>query len=43
MENYNLLGEYIIRNALGILPEYSNIAKHRIYVSENDDRCYCDI
>lgn len=42
-DTYNLLGKYIIRNALGILPEFSNITKHRIYISEADDRCYCDI
>lgn len=42
-DTYNLLGKYIIRNALGILPEYSDVDKHRIYVSEIDDRCYCEI
>jgi hypothetical protein len=42
-DTYNLLGKYIIRNALGILPEFSDIDKHKIYVSEIDDRCYCEI
>ncbi len=42
-DTYNLLGKYIIRNALGILPEFNNIEKHKIYVSEKNDRCYCDI
>lgn len=42
-DTYNLLGKYIIRNALGILPEFSDIGKHKIYVSEIDDRCYCEI
>lgn len=40
---YNLMGKYIIRNALGTLPEYKDIAKHEIYVSDRDGRCYCDI
>ena len=40
---YNLMGKYIIRNALGTLPEYKDIAKHEIYVSDRDGRCYCNI
>ena len=42
-DTYNLMGKYIIRNALGTLPEYEDIAKHEIYVNSNDDRCYCNI
>ena len=42
-DTYNLLGKYIIRNALGIMPEYYNIKNHKIYVSQGDERCYCDI
>lgn len=42
-DTYNLLGKYIIRNALGTLPEYSDIAKHEIYICAKDGRCYCNI
>lgn len=40
---YNLMGKYIIRNALGTLPGYEDIGKHEIYVSGKDERCYCNI
>lgn len=33
---YNLMGKYIIRSALGTLPEYEEISKHEIYVSSGD-------
>ena len=42
-DTFNLMGKYIIRNALGTLPEYGDISKHRIYVNDEDERCYCDI
>ncbi len=42
-DTYNLLGKYIIRNAIGILPEYKDVAKYEIYVSDKDGRCYCNI
>lgn len=42
-DTYNLMGKYIIRNALGTLPEYGDISKHEIYVNSEDGRCYCDI
>ena len=42
-DKYNLMGKYIIRNALGILPEYKDIREHKIYVDPSDGRCYCDI
>lgn len=42
-DTYSLMGKYIIRNALGILPEYNNIAEHKIYVNPSDERCYCEI
>lgn len=42
-DTYNVLGKYILRNALGILPEYKEIARHKIYINEADGRCYCDI
>lgn len=42
-DTYNLLEKYIIRNALSILPEYKDIAKYEIYVSDKDNRCYCNI
>lgn len=43
VDTYNLLIKHIIRNALGTLPEFKNIEEHRIYVNEQDNRCYCDI
>lgn len=42
-DTYNLMGKYIIRNVLGTLPEYEDISKHKIYISDKDERCYCDI
>lgn len=42
-DTYNLMFKYIIRNALGTLPEYDNISARRIYVDPEDERCYCDI
>lgn len=42
-DTYNLMGKYIIRNAIGTLPGYEDIAKHEIYVNNRDNRCYCNI
>lgn len=42
-DTYNLMGKYILRNALGTLPEYKEIAKYEIYVNSEDGRCYCAI
>lgn len=42
-DTYNLLGKYIIRNAVCTLPEYPNKEDYRIYVNDADGRCYCDI
>lgn len=42
-DRYNLMGKYIIRNALGILPEYEDISKYKIYINPKDERCYCSI
>ncbi len=41
--SYNLMGKYIIRNALGTLPEYEDVSKYPIHISDKDRRCYCDI
>lgn len=41
-DTYNLLGKYIIRNALATLPEFEGIKESRIYVNEKDGRCYCE-
>ena len=42
-DTYNLLGKYIIRNAVCTLPEYPNKEDYRIYVDDADERCYCKI
>ena len=42
-DTYNLMGKYIIRNAIGTLPGYEDVSKHEIYVSGSDERCYCNI
>lgn len=42
-DTYNLMTKYIIRNAIGTLPEYGDVSKHEIYVSDKDERCYCNI
>lgn len=42
-DSYNLIGKYIIRNALGTLPEFADISKHEIYIDSRDERCYCNI
>lgn len=42
-DTFNLMGKYIFRNAIGILPEYDDVSKSKIYVSDKDERCYCNI
>ena len=42
-DTFNLLGKYIIRNAISILPGDEEVSKCEIYVSEKDGRCYCKI
>lgn len=42
-DTYNLMGKYIIRNAIGTLPEYEDVSMFRIYINPVDERCYCDI
>lgn len=42
-DTYNLMGKYIIRNAIGTLPGYEDVSKHEIYVNSSDGRCYCNI
>lgn len=42
-DTYNLMGKYIIRNAIGTLPEYEDVSRYRIYINPDDERCYCDI
>ncbi len=42
-DSYNLMGKYIIRNAIGTLPGYEDISEHKIYINKKDERCYCDI
>lgn len=42
-DTYNLMGKYILRNAIGILPEFEDVSKYEIYVSDKDGRCYCNI
>ena len=42
-DTYNLLGKYIIRNAVCTLPEYREKDSYRIYVDEIEGRCYCDV
>lgn len=43
LQQNNLMGKYIIRNATGTLPGYEDISKHEIYVSGSDERCYCNV
>lgn len=42
-DTYNLMGKYILRNALGTLPEYKEITENEIYINDSDGRCYCNI
>lgn len=42
-DTYNLMGKYILRNAIGMLPEFEDVSKYEIYVSDKDERCYCNI
>lgn len=42
-DTYNVMRKYIIRNALGTLPEYEDISRYEIDVSDKDGRCYCSI
>ena len=43
IDAYSPMFKYTIRNALGTLPEYKDISKHEIYISNEDKRCYCNI
>lgn len=43
IDTYSPMFKYTIRNALGTLPEYKDISKHEIYISNEDKRCYCNI
>lgn len=42
-DTYNLMGKYVIRNALATLQGYGDVSRCKIYVNEKDGRCYCDI
>lgn len=42
-DTYNLMGKYILRNAIGMLPEFEDVSKYEIYVNDKDERCYCNI
>ena len=42
-DTYNLMGKYILRNAIGILLEFADVSKYEIYVNDKDERCYCNI
>lgn len=42
-DTYNLMGKYILRNAIGILPEFEDVSKYEIFVSDKNGRCYCNI
>lgn len=42
-DGYNLLSKFIIRNAIGMLPEYQDVCKYEIYVDDTSGRCYCRI
>ncbi len=43
LDRYNPLRKYVIRNALGSLPEYAHIGNAEVYISDKDGRCYCDV
>lgn len=36
---YNLMGKYIIRNAIGTLPGYEDLSRYQIYINPADARC----
>lgn len=40
---YNVTLLYVLKNALSILPEFEYIENRPVVISENDNRCYCDI
>ena len=42
-DTYNVTMLYILRNALAILPEYEYMKNAEVYISEKDNRCYCDV
>ena len=42
-DTFNLMGKYIIRNAIGVLPEFWDVSQYEIYISDMDGRCYCNI
>lgn len=42
-DTYNVTILYILKNALSMLPEYEYMKNRIVYISEKDNRCYCDV
>lgn len=42
-DSYYLMGKYILRNSISILPEYKEICKNEIYINDTNRKCYCNI
>ena len=42
-DTYNVIILYVLKNALAMLPEYGYIKNKEVYISEKDNRCYCDV
>lgn len=40
---YNVIRLCILRNALSLLPEYEYMKLRPVYISEKNNRCYCDV
>jgi len=42
-DTYNVTLLYILKNALTMLPEYAFMKSRKVYISDKDNRCYCDV
>jgi len=42
-DTYNVTLLYILRNALALLPQYAFVKDRKVYISDKDNRCYCDV
>ena len=42
-DTYNVIILYVLKNALAMLPDYGYIKNKEVYISEKDNRCYCDV
>ena len=42
-DTYNVTRLYVLRNVLAMLPQYEYMKNREVYISDKDNRCYCDV